>query len=95
MEGYLVAILDDGSSPKEYWTDNCFKDDVTQAKIYVDPKEAVSNFAGLQARYNTFELKVYKCRSIIEIIPGNPFAVIKEATELATTAQEAEETRAA
>ena len=74
MEGYLVALLDDSSSPTQYWTDNGFKDDVTQAKIYTDPKEAVNNFAGLQARYNTTELKVYKCKSTIELLPGNPFA---------------------
>lgn len=87
MEGYLLSILDNDSTPSQYWTDAGFKDDITQAKIYFDPSEAISSFAGLQARYTTVEMKVYKCRSVIEIIPGNPFAKLKDTKE--ATPQEA------
>lgn len=83
MEGYLLSVLDNDSQPKEYWSDAGFKEDITQAKIYFDPQEAISNFAGLQARYNTVEMKVYKCRSVIEIIPGNPFAEVRNTEEAA------------
>lgn len=85
MEGYLLTSLDNDSQPIQYWSDAGFKDDITQGKIYSDPREAVSTFAGLQARFNTIEMKVYKCKTVIEIIPGNPFAEVPE-TEAAPTA---------
>ena len=78
MEGYLLSVLDDDSQPVEYWSDAGFRKDITEAKIYVDPSEAISTFAGLQARYTTVEMKVYKCKSVVEIIPGNPFAKLKD-----------------
>ncbi len=81
MEGYLLSILDDKSVPSQYWSDAGFKDDIAEARIYSDPKEAVSSFAGLQARYNTVEMKVYKCKSVIKIIPGNPFAEVLSTEE--------------
>lgn len=84
MEGYLIAILDDSSTPKQYWGETKFQDDITQSKIYADPKEAISIFAGLQARYNNMELKVYKCKSTIQVVPGNPFSAIDATIETPT-----------
>ena len=81
MQGYLLSVLDNDSQPTEYWSDAGFKGDIMEARIYADPQEAISNFAGLQARYNTVEMKVYKCRSVIEIIPGNPFAEVEDVEE--------------
>lgn len=78
MEGYLITILDDASSPKQYWGEDKFQDDVMRARIYTDVKEAISTSAGLQARYNTVEMKVCKCRTTVEIIPGNPFAELRQ-----------------
>lgn len=78
MEGYIVTSLDNDSQPIQYWSDAGFKDDITQGKIHFDIREAVSTFAGLQARFNTIEMKVFKCKSVIEIIPGNPFAEVSE-----------------